>query len=187
MIKRFWLRVKSFFWNLYGTLLLKIKFKLDDDTIESILTHMDMRYGTNNIVLYTTGTFEPKPVTRQALHPDDPENGKIFTIPVQVRHRNPLSSELYSQIREYVSKGLYTPGIDPIPHLQKVKNEISSSPGEIEQRKQELKDHTNKSRMNLFTQRVTGNNYNQRELELYQSGKVHQPSELKEWQASLAE
>jgi len=189
MIKRFWLRVKSFFWNLYGTLLLKTKFKLDDDTIESILMHMDMRYGTNNIVLYTTGTFEPKPVTRQALHPDDPENGKIFTIPVQVRHRNPLSSELYYQIREYVSKGLYTPGIEPVPDyaFQKLKFEISPVSGEIEQRKQELKDHTNKSRMNLFTQRVTGKSYSQRALELYQSGKVHQPSELKEWQASLAE
>ncbi len=189
MIKRFWLRVKSFFWNLYGTLLLKTKFKLDDDTIESILMHMDMRYGTNNIILYTTGTFESKPVTRTALHPDDPENGKIFTIPVQVRHRNPLSSELYSQIREYVSKGLYTPGIEPIPDyaFQKLKFEISPVSGEIEQRKQELKDHTDKSRMNLFTQRVTGKSYSHRELELYQSGKVHTRDELKEWPATLAE
>lgn len=150
---------------------------------------MDMRYGTNNIILYTTGTFESKPVIRQALHLDDPENGKIFTIPVQVRHRNPLSSELYSQIREYVSKGLYTPGIDPVPDyaFHKLKFEISPVSYEIEQRKQDLKDHTNKSRMNLFTQRVTGKSYSHRELELYQSGKVHTRDELKEWQASLAE
>jgi len=173
MIKRFWLRVKSFFWNLYGTLLLKTKFKLDDDMIESILMHMDMRYGTNNIVLYTTGTFEPEPVTRAVLHPDDPENGKIFTIPVRVRHRKPLTPELYSQIREYVSKGLYTPGTDPIPSPQKVKYEISSSSGELEQRRQQLKSHTDKSRMNLFIQRVFGGWSTAQTLELYQNKHIY--------------